>query len=98
MPRQKCSGRGTAYIREMYDRYGARGFLAAYNAAPDRVDGYLAGAADLTDETGELPRCDHTESRQRRAAAQAAGNVCIRPPCGVSRVAPSATQSRRDAI
>ena len=42
---------GTAYIREMYDRFGAPGFLAAYNAGPDRVDSYLAGAADLPDET-----------------------------------------------
>ncbi len=42
---------GTAYIREMYDRFGAPGFLAAYNAGPDRVDSYLAGSADLPDET-----------------------------------------------
>jgi D-alanyl-D-alanine carboxypeptidase len=42
---------GTAYIREMYDRYGAPGFLAAYNAGPDRVDNYLAGKSGLPDET-----------------------------------------------
>jgi D-alanyl-D-alanine carboxypeptidase len=42
---------GTAYIREMYDRFGAPGFLAAYNAGPDRVDAYLAGTSTLPDET-----------------------------------------------
>ena len=42
---------GTAYIREMYDRFGSPGFLAAYNAGPDRVDSYLARRATLPDET-----------------------------------------------
>jgi soluble lytic murein transglycosylase-like protein len=42
---------GTAYIREMYDRYGALTFLAAYNAGPDRVDAYLADGTPLPDET-----------------------------------------------
>jgi hypothetical protein len=42
---------GAAYIREMHDRYGAPGFLAAYNAGPDRVDAVLAGITVLPDET-----------------------------------------------
>ncbi len=42
---------GTAYIREMYDRYGSPGFLAAYNAGPDRLDQYLSGTSPLPDET-----------------------------------------------
>ncbi len=42
---------GTAYIREMYDRYGAPGFLAAYNAGPSRLDSYLVGSNSLPDET-----------------------------------------------
>ncbi len=42
---------GVAYIREMYDRYGSPGFLAAYNAGPDRLDRYLAGSSPLPDET-----------------------------------------------
>ena len=42
---------GTAYIREMYDRFGAPGFLAAYNAGPDRLDAYLGGTSRLPDET-----------------------------------------------
>ena len=31
---------GTSYLREMYDRYGAPGFLAAYNAGPGRYEDY----------------------------------------------------------
>jgi hypothetical protein len=42
---------GSAYIREMYERFGSPGFLAGYNAGPDRVDEYLAGTASLPDET-----------------------------------------------
>jgi len=42
---------GAAYLREMYDQYGAPGFLAAYNAGPLRLDGYLNGSDSLPDET-----------------------------------------------
>ena len=42
---------GAAYLRAMYDRFGAPGFLAAYNAGPDRVAAYLAGTTGLPDET-----------------------------------------------
>ena len=42
---------GAAYIEQMYQRYGAPGFLAAYNAGPEDVDEYLAGDSPLPDET-----------------------------------------------
>jgi hypothetical protein len=35
----------------MYDRYGASGFLAAYNAGPGRYEAYLAHERGLADET-----------------------------------------------
>ena len=42
---------GTAYLRELYDRFGRHGFLAAYNAGPTRYQAYLAGAKRLPPET-----------------------------------------------
>jgi hypothetical protein len=42
---------GTAYLRELYDRFGASGFLAAYNAGPEHFQDYLAGLRPLPDET-----------------------------------------------
>jgi len=34
---------GTAYLRELHDRYGSIGFLAAYNAGPVRYEEHLVG-------------------------------------------------------
>jgi soluble lytic murein transglycosylase-like protein len=42
---------GAAYIRELSDRYGAPGFLAAYNAGPGRYERHLATGRPLPDET-----------------------------------------------
>lgn len=42
---------GVAYLREMHDRYGSPGFLAAYNAGPGRYEAYLAGTRPLPAET-----------------------------------------------
>jgi hypothetical protein len=42
---------GAAYLREMHDRYGSPGFLAAYNAGPERYEEYLAGIRALPAET-----------------------------------------------
>jgi hypothetical protein len=42
---------GTAYLREMYDAFGAPAFLAAYNAGPNRLADYLENHRPLPDET-----------------------------------------------
>lgn len=42
---------GTAYLRKMLDRFGAEGFLAAYNAGPKRYEEHLAVGRPLPDET-----------------------------------------------
>jgi len=42
---------GTAYLRELLDRFGEPGFLAAYNAGPARYQDYLAMGKPLPSET-----------------------------------------------
>ena len=42
---------GSAYIRELSDRYGTPGFLAAYNAGPGRYERHLATGRPLPQET-----------------------------------------------
>jgi hypothetical protein len=42
---------GAAYIRELRDRYGVPGFLAAYNAGPGRYERHLATGRPLPEET-----------------------------------------------
>ncbi len=65
---------GAAYFRELHDRYGPTGMLAAYNAGPGRWEDHLVRARPLPDETvrylarlgpvvgggtGFLPASDH---------------------------------------
>ena len=42
---------GAAYLRELHDRYGEHGFLAAYNAGPGRYEDHLATGRPLPSET-----------------------------------------------
>ena len=48
---------GAAYLRELLDRYGSPGFLAAYNAGPARYEDHLA--------TGRRAACGDTGLRGR---------------------------------
>lgn len=42
---------GAAYLRELHDRYGSPGFLAAYNAGPGRYEEYRDNGRPLPAET-----------------------------------------------
>nr|WP_272886871.1 lytic transglycosylase domain-containing protein [Phenylobacterium aquaticum] len=42
---------GSAYLRELLDRYGQAGMLAAYNAGPARYQDFLRGRRPLPSET-----------------------------------------------
>lgn len=42
---------GAAYLRDLYDRFGAPGFLAAYNAGPGRYADHLSTGRPLPGET-----------------------------------------------
>ena len=65
---------GAAYIREMHDRYGAPGFLAAYNAGPGRYEAYLNSGRALPAETRNYvariaPNIDGSQSLASISAA-----------------------------
>jgi soluble lytic murein transglycosylase-like protein len=42
---------GAGYLRELHDRYGVPGFLAAYNARPGRWEDHLSSGRPLPLET-----------------------------------------------
>jgi hypothetical protein len=42
---------GTAYLKELYQRFGRAGVFAAYNAGPERYQAYLDGNLPLPEET-----------------------------------------------
>ena len=42
---------GTAYLKEMHDRFGSAGFLAAYHAGPGRYEQHLVTGKPLPSET-----------------------------------------------
>ncbi|HUB12550.1 MAG TPA: lytic transglycosylase domain-containing protein [Acetobacteraceae bacterium] len=71
---------GAAYMREMYDIYGSPGFLAAYNAGPNRLDDYLSNNRPLPDETRRYvamigPEIVGVEPDRRSPAEQYAMNA-----------------------
>lgn len=78
---------GTAYIRQMYERYGAPGFLAAYNAGPERVDDYLTTGDPLPAETvsylsNVAPQLGSATPMTGPLSAYAGNNVAYTGPSG----------------
>jgi Transglycosylase SLT domain len=65
---------GAAYLHEMLDRYGAPGFLAAYNAGPARYDEHLIKGRPLPGETQDYvaklaPMIGAQQGEDQRGAA-----------------------------
>ncbi len=70
---------GAAYLRELHDRFGDSGFLAAYNAGPARYEAFLATGRPLPDETraylGALAPLTAGGSAETRLAVAATGAI-----------------------
>lgn len=82
---------GAAYLREMHDRYGSPGFLAAYNAGPGRYEEYLAGGRALPAETRAYvsalaPLIDAEEIDSTISIAAAVPQSWTRAPLFVARL------------
>ena len=65
---------GTAYLREMHDRFGSAGFLAAYHAGPLRYEQHLLTGKPLPSETTGLRRGGHTIARTTRSEVNTPGS------------------------
>jgi soluble lytic murein transglycosylase-like protein len=67
---------GTAYLREMLDRFGSPGFLAAYNAGPRRYEQHLSTGRPLPDETiAYMTNVDRTTNNTRSVALDRSKNL-----------------------
>lgn len=67
---------GAAYLRQLVDQYGREGFLAAYNAGPNRYAQARAGGRPLPAETvAYVARVE----RSIAAAGEVGGAVSVRP-------------------
>lgn len=95
---------GTAYLREMFDRYGnIAAMLAAYNAGPGRYDEHLSTRRPLPAETRAyvasiLPLIGAGDSAEPVMVATADANIWRLAPLFVTRStgAPSADSAQSD--
>lgn len=88
---------GTSYLRELYDRYGASGFLAAYNAGPGRYESWRDRGRPLPTETiayvARIAPALHSAS----AATVVANAIPVRSPWTQSQLF-TARQVRSDDV
>lgn len=70
---------GTAYLRELYDRYGAEGFLAAYNAGPGRYDDWRERGRPLPAETRAYVASVSANVRLAAMAARTTSEAALQP-------------------
>lgn len=89
---------GAAYIRELYQRFGAPGFLAAYNAGPGRYENHLATGRPLPDETQgyvvKLALTIESEQTGGKLIAAAKSSALARSRLFAMRIASYATVDR----
>lgn len=76
---------GTAYLREMLDRFGRKGFLAAYNAGPGRYEEHLTRGRPLPRETVDYvakltPMIDGTASVPSGSRRSGGSQSALRSP------------------
>jgi hypothetical protein len=81
---------GAAYLRELHDRYGSPGFLAAYNAGPRRYEDYRDGCRSLPSETvayvaALLPLIDGNDSARPAIRSVSGLSLWIKAPLFVGR-------------
>ncbi|WP_223880599.1 lytic transglycosylase domain-containing protein [Roseococcus microcysteis] len=83
---------GTAYLRQMYDLFGSPAFLAAYNAGPGRLEGFLYNRRGLPPETRNYVArvgpgvIRHSPSRRAPAEIYAAAEIPLQVPPGPRRM------------
>jgi hypothetical protein len=89
---------GAAHIHELYQRFGAPGFLAAYNSGPTRYENHLATGRSLPDETQDyvaiLAPMIGGRQVNGKIVAVAESPTSVRSPLFVARSANSSSENR----
>ena len=82
---------GAAYIRELFDRYGSPGWIAAYNAGPGRYEASLSGRPLPSETRAYVAGRQRSDQTYRRGGSRSAG---VDPCAAVHRTAGSPPRCR----